>query len=102
MERSGILAEFFADGPALLLTALVFLATAVLTFSIMLGLRARRHQAPRRRHLRIFRRHGGCSLAQRFEPQSRPAPSRLRHQALWGEREGQGRDEGVAAPHDPG
>jgi tight adherence protein C len=41
MERSGILAEFFADGPALLLTALVFLATAVLTFSIMLGLRAR-------------------------------------------------------------
>jgi tight adherence protein C len=41
MERPGILAEFFADGPALLLTALVFLATAVLTFSIMLGLRAR-------------------------------------------------------------
>ena len=41
MERSGILAEFFVDGPALLLTALVFLATAVLTFSIMLGLRAR-------------------------------------------------------------
>jgi tight adherence protein C len=41
MERSGILAEFFADGPALLLTALVFIATAVLTFSIMLGLRAR-------------------------------------------------------------
>lgn len=41
MERSGILAEFFADGPALLLTALVFLATAVLTFSIMLGVRAR-------------------------------------------------------------
>jgi tight adherence protein C len=41
MERSGILAEFFADGPALLLTTLVFLATAVLTFSIMLGLRAR-------------------------------------------------------------
>ena len=41
MERSGILAEFFADGPALLLTALVFLATAVLTFSILLGLRGR-------------------------------------------------------------
>ena len=41
MERSGILAEFFADGAALLLTALVFLATAVLTFSILLGLRGR-------------------------------------------------------------
>ncbi len=41
MERSGILAEFFGDGSALLLTALVFLATAVLTFCIMLGLRAR-------------------------------------------------------------
>ncbi|HEY7243277.1 MAG TPA: type II secretion system F family protein [Xanthobacteraceae bacterium] len=41
MERSGILAELFADGSALLLTALVFLATAALSFGVMLTLRAR-------------------------------------------------------------
>jgi hypothetical protein len=72
MERSGILAEFFADGPALLLTALVFLATAVLTFSILLGLRGRaaikrraagiaEYRTLARSALRVSRRSSACS-----------------------------------------
>jgi hypothetical protein len=95
MERSGILAEFFADGPALLLTALVFLATAVLTFSIMLGLRAR--AAIKRRAAGIAEYSGDMEDARSLGASSLRAVQRLSTRHSLGEQEGQGRDEGGAA-----
>jgi tight adherence protein C len=41
MEMLDILGEVFGDRAAMMLALLVFLATAVLTFGIMLGVRAR-------------------------------------------------------------
>jgi hypothetical protein len=52
---SGILAGVFDDSSTMMLALLVFLATTVLTLGIMLAARARRGQAPSRRHRRAFR-----------------------------------------------
>jgi tight adherence protein C len=75
MERSGILAEFFADGSALLLTGLVFFAAAALAFAIMLGLRAR--AAIKRRAAGIAEYSGDAEEARSLGASSRRAVHRL-------------------------
>ncbi|HEY2183578.1 MAG TPA: type II secretion system F family protein [Xanthobacteraceae bacterium] len=75
MERSGILGEFFVDGSALLLTVLVFLATAVLTFGVMLAMRSR--SAIKRRAAGIAEYSGDADEARSLGASSLRAVQRL-------------------------
>ena len=87
-----ILGEVFGDRATMMLALLVFLATAILTFGIMLGVRAR--GAIRRRAAGIaeaLRRGPDRSSLRAFEPESCSAAARLRRQALRSRREGQRR-----------
>ncbi len=82
----------FADGSALMLAVLVFLATAILAFGVMAAVRVR--GAVKRRTAGIaalVRRRLGArtrALAAAVEPQGGPAGARLHHQALRQRRQG--------------
>ncbi len=99
-----ILIGVFGDSSAMMLALLVFLATAVLAFGVMVAARAR--SAVKRRAAGIAEYIGRAPSDQRvaaqLEPQGRAAPARLHHQALSARPTKTGDDEGAAAPADPG